>query len=246
MSNRKVILITGSSRGIGKSIAHFFLKNNYSVVINGTSAQRVQSCLNEFKTDFPDDVIGFAGDITDEDFVIDMFNKTLKRFNQLNVLINNAGITKDALMMRMKISDWEDVMNVNLKGSFLCSKAAIRPMLKAGSGTIINITSVVGQMGNPGQANYSTSKGGMISFTKSIARELAAKNIRVNAIAPGFIETDMTKEMNEKSKEILMQNIPLKKLGKVEDIAQSALFLASDNASYITGQVIAVNGGLYM
>ncbi len=242
----KTAFITGSSRGIGKSIAELFAKLNCNVIINGTREEIVNEVANSIKSSYQIKVMTAVGDISSESFVEESVKKAIDFFGKVDILINNAGITRDNLLMRMKTEDWNAVMNVNLKAPFLFTKALVRPMLKQKNGRIINITSVVGQTGNPGQANYCASKGGVIAFTKSVARELAAKNITANAIAPGFIETDMTKIMSEEQKQSILHSIPQKRLGSTEEVANVAAFLASDKAAYITGQVLAVNGGMYM
>jgi 3-oxoacyl-[acyl-carrier protein] reductase len=184
--------------------------------------------------------------VTNPKSVQEGFEKIVNAFGQLDGLVNNAGITRDQLLMRMKDEDFEAVLNTNLKGSFLCTREVMRPMLKARSGSIVNISSVVGQMGNPGQSNYCASKAGLEGFTRSVALEVASRGIRVNAVAPGFIVTDMTEALDEKQKEAIQSKIPLQTLGSVGDVASAVAFLLSDQSTYITGQVLQVNGGLYM
>ena len=242
----KTAFITGSSRGIGRAICEFFAKLDCNVIINGTREDAVNQVAQSIKSNYSVKLMTAVGDITSEPFVKESVERAIDFFGKVDILINNAGITRDNLLMRMKTNDWDSVMDVNLKAPFLFTKAFIRPMLKQKNGRIINITSVVGQTGNPGQANYCASKGGIIAFTKSVAREFAAKNITVNAVAPGFIETDMTNVMTEEQKNSILESIPQKRLGTTREVAESVAFLASDSASYITGQVLAINGGMYM
>lgn len=190
--------------------------------------------------------VGICADISSESAVMDFFQRVLSETGRIDVLINNAGLTRDGLLVRMKESDWNTVLDVNLKGAFLCTKIAAKTMIKQHSGRIINITSVVGVTGNSGQANYSASKAGMIGLTKAVAKELASRHITVNAIAPGYIETDMTEVLTEKNKEAMLQQIPLGRFGKPQDVTSVVAFLASESASYVTGQVIHVSGGMYM
>lgn len=242
--NGKNALVTGGSRGIGKSIALALAEAGANVIINYTSnAEAAEAVVQEIEAF---GVKGFAvkANIANAEEVKEMVDQIEERFDQVDILVNNAGITKDNLLIKMKEEEWEQVMDVNLKGTFLCTKAVVRKMIKQKSGKIINISSVVGVIGNPGQANYCASKAGVIGFTKSLARELAGKNINVNAVAPGFIDTDMTSVLPENVKNELLRNIPLNRLGKPEDIADTVVFLSSDRSNYITGQVIGVNGGM--
>ena len=243
---KKVIIISGSTRGIGFSIAKHFLQRGANVIINGRTQDSCQKAFNSLSQELQQRCFTFSGNITDEEKAKELIDVSLKKYNKVDVLINNAGITKDNLIMRMKTQDWDDVLELNLKSVFLLSKFIIRPMLKQKWGRIINMSSVVGLSGNPGQTNYAASKAGIIAFSQSLAKEVASKGITVNSIAPGFIETDMTDQMNEEMKSYWENAIPMKKLGNVEDIAFTCEFLASDKASYITGQTISVNGGLYM
>jgi 3-oxoacyl-[acyl-carrier protein] reductase len=248
LKNKKAV-ITGASSGIGKEIAKEFIKNNADVVIIGTNAEKLEKTLNELqelKTDSKQKIVSKQLDVSKFSDVNIALEDILKDFQDIDILINNAGITKDNLLLRMSEQDWDRVIDVNLKSIYNTCKAVIRPMMKKRSGKIINVTSVVGLIGNAGQANYAASKAGMIGFTKSLAKELAKKNIHVNAIAPGFIETQMTDVLPEKIKEELLNAIPLGRLGEPKDIAKVALFLASDMSNYITGQVIAVDGGMVM
>lgn len=227
----KVVVITGGARGIGKAIADSFIKEGAKVIttdINGEGA------------------LFYKMDVSNTSEVELVFKKIIEDHKKIDILINNAGITKDTLLMRMKEEDWDKVLNVNLKGVFNCTKAASQSMIKERSGRIINISSIVGVMGNVGQANYSASKAGMIGFTKTVARELAARNVTVNAIAPGFIVSDMTEKLTDEVKKDFMSKIPLKRFGGIEEIADLVLFLSSDRASYITGQVVGINGGMLM
>jgi len=241
----KVALITGSSRGIGKSIAKQLSSKGAFVIINYTSnEQAAQSVKEEIDSKGGKcEIRGF--DVSSYSQVNDEIDSIVKDHGQLNYLVNNAGITRDTLLMRMKEEDWDAVINVNLKGVFNCTKGATKYMIKQKSGKIVNISSVVGEMGNPGQSNYSATKAGIIGFTKSISRELASRNITVNSITPGFIETDITSGLSDKVKEHYLARIPLGRFGSPEDVAGVVCFLLSDAASYITGEVIRVNGGMY-
>jgi len=240
----KVVLVTGASRGIGKEIAYKFANEGADIVINFTSNENLALQLKNEIEALGRKALIIKADISKISEVEEMFNVTEKEFGRLDILVNNAGITKDNLIIRMSEEDFDKVLNINLKGAFLCSKYASKMMIKQRCGNIINISSVVGIMGNSGQTNYAASKAGIIGLTKSLAKELSSRNIRVNAIAPGFIETDMTKELNDKIKEMMLINIPLKRFGKPSEVANVALFLASDLSSYITGQVICVDGGM--
>lgn len=243
--NGKVALITGSSRGIGKSIAKDLASKGAFVIINyASNEQAAQSVKDEIESkDGKCEIRGF--DVSSYSQVNDEIDSIVKDHGELNFLVNNAGITRDTLLMRMKEEDWDAVINVNLKGVFNCTKAASKYMVKQKSGRIVNISSVVGEMGNPGQSNYSATKAGIIGFTKSVSRELASRNITVNSIAPGFIETDITSGLSDKVKEYYLGQIPLSRFGSPEDVSGVVSFLLSDAASYITGEVIRVNGGMY-
>ena len=242
--DKKTCIITGSSRGIGRGCAILFAKNGYNVVVNYSSNEPTELLkeLTELNASF----ISLKGDISNEEDAVMLVEETVKAFGKVDVLINNAGITKDNLMLRMKTEDFKKVIDVNLVGTFNMTKAASAVMMKKRTGRIINISSVVGLRGNAGQVNYASSKAGVIGLTKSVAKELAKRNITCNAIAPGFIETDMTGALSDKIKENILSDIPLGTLGQVEDIANLAYFLASDESKYITGQVIAVDGGMSM
>jgi len=241
----KVAIVTGSSRGIGHAIAETLAKAGAKVMISSRNAGDCDRVVTEFQA-LGYTVSGFAADVADTASAQQLVQKTIETWGEINIVVNNAGIARDNLIMRMKESDWDTVMAVNLKSIFNVSQAAIRPMLKARGGRIINITSVVGQMGNPGQTNYAASKAGIIGFTKSLAREIASRNITVNAVAPGYITTEMTANLNDEAKKRLMDQIPLGRIGETTDVANLVLFLASDLASYITGQVYNVDGGLVM
>ena len=232
------VFISGASKGIGKTIAYNFAKNNYTVV--GTSRQ-------EFEFDNKlENLIPIQLDVTSRDDIKACFDDLNDRGLLPNILINNAGITSDQLFLRMKDSDWDNVINTNLNGVFNLSKIFIKNMVKNRNGRIINISSISGLMGNPGQVNYSSSKAALNGFTKSLAKELGSRNITVNSVAPGFIETDMTSFLDETAKKNVIETIPLKRLGRPEDVAELVLFLASEEASYITGQTISIDGGLLM
>lgn len=240
----KRIVVTGSSRGIGAGIAKYLAAQGARLAVTySAKADAAEKVLADLKGDGH---MLLKLDVTSAESVEKGFEEVLKTFDGIDGLVNNAGITKDQLLMRMKDEDFDAVINTNLRGAYLCCKAVMRPMLKARSGSIVNVSSVVGQMGNPGQSNYSASKAGLEGFTRSVALEVASRGIRVNAVAPGFIVTDMTDALDPKQKEAIQSRIPLQRLGSVDDIAQSVAFLVSDMSLYITGQVLQVNGGLYM
>lgn len=239
----KVALITGARRGIGRAIARRFAAEGAHCILWARSAPEE---LAEEIRGLGRRASAVAVDVSDGAAVEAAVKSAVAEFGQLDILVNNAGITDDGLLIRMKLEQWQRVLDVNLTGAFHCTKAATRPMLKGGGGRIINITSVVGQMGNAGQANYAASKAGLIGFTKSIAKELGSRGVTVNAIAPGFITTDMTADLDEEARTALTASIPLGTLGEAEDIAHAAVYLASDGAKYVTGQVLNVDGGLVM
>ncbi|UTI40513.1 3-oxoacyl-[acyl-carrier-protein] reductase [Niallia sp. RD1] len=242
----KVAVVTGASRGIGKSIALELAKQGADVVVNyAGSVDRANEVVKEIEG-LGRKAISIQCDVSNTDSVNAMMKEALEVFGNIDILVNNAGITRDNLLMRMKDSEWDDVINTNLKGVFLCTKAVTRPMMKQRKGRIINITSIVGVTGNPGQANYVAAKAGVIGFTKTTAKELAQRNITVNAIAPGFITTDMTDKLTEEVKNSMLTQIPLGQFGRPEDIANAVVFLASDDSSYITGQTLHIDGGMYM
>ncbi len=238
----KNVFVTGSTRGIGLAIAHKFASLDANVVLNGRSAIG-QELLNQF-ADYGVKVVGISGDISDSADAKRMVAEAIEALGSVDVLVNNAGITKDGMALRMTEEDFEAVLKVNLTGTFNMTQAVLKPMTKAREGAIINLSSVVGLMGNAGQANYAASKAGVIGFTKSIAREVAARNVRVNAIAPGFIESDMTAVLSDKIKDAMMAQIPQKRFGQASEVADVAVFLAQQE--YLTGQVIAIDGGLSM
>jgi len=241
----RIALVTGAARGIGAEIAKRFAKAGAGVVVVDILEKPLMETLRWLKSsNYKAHAV--KCDVTKYSECEKAIEETIKHFGKLDILVNNAGITKDNLMLKMKEADFDAVINVNLKGTFNFSKAAIRPLIKSGNGVIVNISSVIGLMGNPGQANYAASKAGVIGLTRTLARELARKQVRVNAIAPGFIKTDMTDKMNENAKSAILSQVPLQRMGMPEDIALAALFLASDMASYITGQVLVVDGGLVM
>jgi 3-oxoacyl-[acyl-carrier protein] reductase len=242
----KIVLITGASRGIGRAIAESFAKNGASVAFTYLSSIEKGQALEDELAAFGTKVKGYRSDASDFAAAEELVNQVVSDFGTVDILINNAGITRDTLLMRMSEDQWDEVLRVNLKSVFNLTKAATKPMMRAKKGSIINITSVVGLMGNAGQANYSASKAGILGFTKSVAKELGSRNIRCNAIAPGFIETEMTGELNEEQLKEWTKNIPLKRAGHGDDIANSCLFLGSDASGYITGQVLVVDGGLLM
>ncbi|MBI1979785.1 MAG: 3-oxoacyl-[acyl-carrier-protein] reductase [Elusimicrobia bacterium] len=242
----KVALITGGAQGIGYAIASLFAREGARIVLCDVVQELVQKSAQDLEQKYQVAAAGLKMDVTQFSQCEEIVNQTLDKFQRIDILVNNAGITKDNLVMRMSEQEWDAVLAVNLKGSFNCTKAVVRPMMKQRSGRIINICSIVGLMGNAGQANYSASKGGLIAMTKSCAREFASREILVNAIAPGFIRTRMTEALSEEQKQKLASLIPLTRLGEAEDVAKAALFLASDDSSYITGHVLSVNGGMYM
>lgn len=240
----KVALITGSSRGIGKQIAIKFAKNGYNIVVNYVNKNEdVEKTIEELKQ-LGVEILEAQGDISNYEQSKKIVNLVIEKFGQIDVLVNNAGITRDMLIMRMKKEDFTKVIDVNLVGTFNITKNVIPYMMKKRNGRIINISSVVGISGNAGQCNYSASKAGIIGFTKSLAKELASRNILVNAVAPGFIETNMTDVLQENVKEEIKKQIPLKRIGKAEDVANAVYFLTSEESSYITGQVLQVDGGM--
>lgn len=242
----RVAWVTGSARGIGRSIARLLASEGADLALTDVLADDLVKTAEEFTNEFGVKVVQQVLDVTDRDGATIFVQRLSDELGGLTILINNAGITRDGLLMRMSASDWDRVISVNLTGTFVCTQAAIKPMMKARYGKIVNIASVVGVMGNAGQANYSASKAGMIGLTKSVAKELAGRGIRANAVAPGFIETEMTHQLTEETRDAYMQAIPLKYLGKPEDIAQVCAFLASSASDYITGQVIVIDGGLHM
>ncbi|HEX6593900.1 MAG TPA: 3-oxoacyl-[acyl-carrier-protein] reductase [Bacillota bacterium] len=246
MLNDKNALVTGASRGIGRAIALELASKGANVAINYAGNEAKAEAVVEEVQELGVNAFKIQADVSDEASVKTMIKEVTKQFGSLDILVNNAGITRDQLLMRMKETDFDDVINTNLKGTFLCMKAASRPMMKQKSGKIINVASIVGVTGNPGQANYVAAKAGIIGLTKSAAKELAPRNILVNAVAPGFISTDMTDALSEEQKEQMLSLIPLAKLGTPEDVAKVVRFLATSDSDYITGQTIHIDGGMAM
>lgn len=238
----KTALVTGASRGIGLAITQLFLQQGATV----HAVSRSQGDLAALLTEYPQRLVHHAVDVSDEQAVSQAVAEIIEQGDGIDILVNNAGITRDGLIMRMSTADWQQVLDVNLSSAFFTSRALARHMIKRRSGCIINVSSVVGVTGNPGQANYVASKAGLIGLTKSLARELASRTVRVNAVAPGFIATDMTRQLNDEQRSALSGQIPLQRIGNPEEVAAICLFLASDLSSYVTGQVLHVDGGLAM
>ncbi len=243
---KRTVVVTGGSRGIGRAVCIAFADPKTSIWFNYSSSSAGAKETENLVSVAGGQATGLKVDVSSEEDVIAFFKKIIEETGRIDVLVNNAGIARDGLIVRMKEKNWDDVMSINLKGAFLCCKAATRTMLKQQYGRIINITSLVGVTGNAGQANYAASKAGLIGLTKSVARELATRNITANAIAPGFIETDMTSALKDEAREGIAKQIPLGRAGTVEDVAGVVRFLASDSASYITGQTIHVSGGMHI
>ena len=241
----KVALITGGARGIGQAIAMTFAREGADIVVADVNLEIAQKTALEIEG-LGRKALALEMDVTSYEKVEEGINKILDKMGKVDILVNNAGITKDNLVLRMSQAEWDAVINVNLKGTFNCIKAVSRPMVKQRSGRIISIASIIGLMGNPGQANYAASKAGIIALTKTIAKELASRNINANAVAPGFIQTEMTAKLPEDIKKKMLEAIPLAKLGTPQDVANLCLFLASDESSYITGQTITIDGGMVM
>lgn len=245
----KSALITGGTAGIGKAIASLYAQHGADIAIFGTNLERAEQAMKEIealKVDPGQKICYFLVDVSKSKEVDEAIAQVLQNFSKIDVLVNNAGITRDGLLMKMSEEDWDLVVDVNLKSIYNTCRALTRPMMKARSGAIINISSVIGLMGNAGQVNYAASKSGMIGFTKSLAKELASRNIRANCVAPGYIETQMTDVLPAPVKEAVLAKIPLSRIGKPNDVAYAALFLASDLSGYITGQVLTVDGGMVM
>lgn len=242
----KIALITGGSRGIGRATAILLAEHGADIIINYAGNKQAADEVCEAVKKLGRKVLAIQASVSKSDEVQKMIDDAVKEFGRIDILVNNAGITKDGLLMRMKDEDWSSVIDTNLTGVYNCSKAVTKPMMKQKAGSIVNMSSVVGVNGNVGQSNYAASKAGIIGFSKALAKELASRNIRVNAIAPGFIATDMTTDLSDKVKEEMLKNIPLNSLGTAEDVAQAVLFLASDASKYITGQTLHVDGGMVM
>jgi 3-oxoacyl-[acyl-carrier protein] reductase len=244
--DKRTILVTGGSRGIGRGICLAFARSGNHIYFNYSSAGEAAAQTEKLVAEAGGTATGIQVNVASEKEVIGFVARALDETGRVDVLVNNAGITRDGLIVRMKEADWEAVLNVNLKGAFLCTKAVTKPMMKQRYGRIINVSSVVGVSGNPGQANYVASKAGIIGLTKGVARELASRGITANVVAPGYIETDMTADLPDKAKDAMVSQIPLGRSGTPEDIAAAVVFLASDQAAYITGQVLHISGGMYM
>ena len=242
----KVALVTGGSRGIGKQIALELAAQGAKVVVNYAGSEQKAKEVVESIRAAGQEAIAIQADIADQDDVKSLIDETVQTFGAIDILVNNAGITRDNLLIRMKDDEWDDVLNTNLKGVFLCIKAAARPMMKQRSGKIINIASIVGVSGNAGQANYVAAKAGVIGLTKTAAKELASRNIHVNAVAPGFISTDMTDELSDEVKTEMLKQIPLARFGAPSDVAKMVVFLASEDSAYMTGQTLHIDGGMVM
>ena len=241
----KVALVTGAAQGIGKAVALLLARHGADIVVSDINLEKAEETAKEIESIGPK-AMAIKVNVASLNDVERMVEAVLKKFGKIDILINNAGITRDKLILRMTEEDWDTVLNVNLKGTFNCTKAVVRHMAKQRSGKIVSIASVVGEMGNAGQVNYAASKAGVIGLTKTIAREFAKRGINVNAIAPGYIETPMTEVLSDKVKEELKRLIPMERLGKPDDVAEAVLFLVSEESNYITGQVLNVNGGIYM
>jgi len=241
----KLALITGGARGIGREIAMLFAKQGANIAICDVNMEEAEKTSKEIES-LGRQSLAFKVDVTSSNQVQEMVDKILDKFNKIDILINNAGITKDNLLLRMSEEEWDKVIAVNLKGTFICTKLVSKVMLKQRFGKIVNLASIIGITGNAGQANYAASKAGIIGLTKSVAKELASRSICVNAIAPGFIKTDMTAKLPEDVQKKMLAVIPLARFGEAKDVADLALFLSSESSSYITGQVIQVDGGMVM
>lgn len=244
--NGSVAVVTGSGRGIGKAIAFTLARAGAKIALVDVNKEAVEASAKEIEEVCGVECAPFAADLSNEEQIEPLFSSILEKFSQIDILVNNAGITRDNLLIRMKDSDWQKVIDVNLKSVFLCTRAVFKSMMKQRHGKIINIASIVGLMGNAGQANYCASKAGVIGFSKAVAREGAARSINVNVIAPGFIATDMTENLPESAKQAMLAQTPLGRMGKAQDVANAVLFFASPAADFLTGQVLCVDGGLAM
>lgn len=245
-SERRVAIVTGATRGIGRAIAVQLATDGFNIVVNYRGDEELATSLVDELLGHGVDARAIRADITKADDVASLIEGSIAAFGKLDVLINNAGITRDTLLMRMSEEDWDAVLTTNLKGAFLCSKAAIRPMIRQRSGAIVNLTSVIGLVGNAGQANYAAAKAGLVGFTKSLAKEVGSRGITVNAVAPGFIETRLTDVLSAEIKNLSIKQIPLGRFGTPEDVASAVAFLVSPAARYITGHTLSVDGGLFM
>ncbi len=246
MEEKKVVLVTGGTRGIGKKVAERFAKEGYNLVLNYVSENTDTNALKENFKEYGNEVLILKADVSKFDECENLVKEAIAKFGKIDVLVNNAGITKDGLIAMMKEDAFDRVIDINLKGTFNMTRNVVPYMMKKRCGNIVNISSVVGVIGNAGQSNYAASKAGIIGFTKSLAKELSARNIRVNAVAPGFIDTDMTSVLTDKVKENIYAQIPLKRMGEAKEVANVVYFLSDDESSYITGQVINVDGGMVM
>ena len=242
----KIAIVTGASRGIGRETALLFAKEGAQLTITARNQELLEALAEEISKISGHAPLAMSIDVKDAAKVEEMTDKTLDKYSRVDILVNNAGVTRDGLFVRMDENDWDEVLDTNLKGTFLCMRAASKVMMKQRSGRIINMASVIGLIGNAGQANYAASKAGIIALTKSVAKELGSRNVLVNAIAPGFIDTEMTQALNDQVKNAILKSIPVGFFGKPADVARTALYLASDESNFITGQVITVDGGMVM
>jgi len=244
--DNKVAVVTGASKGIGREIALVFAREGAQVVLAARNVEALESLAREITQNHGKEPLVAPLNVSDEQSVEQLTDRVLDKYERIDILVNNAGVTRDGLLVRMPEEDWDEVLDTNLKGAFFAMKHVGKAMMRQRRGKIVNVASVVGLIGNPGQANYSASKAGIIALTKSAAKELASRNVLVNAIAPGFIDTDMTRSLPDAVKNEMLRVIPMKRFGTVQDVAKVALYLASDQSDYITGQVITVDGGMVM